>query len=107
MIPLDRYPEPALFAGTVLVFRGEYPFDREAAQFMLCDYPASGEGRCPFALYCVWGYHSGSLEYVFPAEALAEGVRGIDTKWLRENWKQKVCGGCGASDVSVRLWDEK
>ncbi len=34
---------------------GEYPFDAEPVDFMICDHPAADAGRCNFALYCVSG----------------------------------------------------
>lgn len=88
-------------AGTVLRFVGEYPFDAEPVDFMICDYPAAGEGRCPFALYCVSGYHAGSLEYVFPKDAQAENARAVSTAWLKDNWQSKVYGGCTADEVGI------
>ena len=92
-----------LCAGAKLRFVGEYPFDAEPVDFMICDYPAAGAGRCNFALYCVSGYHAGSLEYVFPQEAQAEEARAISTKWLAENWQKKVYNGCSAKNVTVLL----
>ena len=55
------------------------------------------------ALYCVSGYNAGSLEYVFPKEAQAEGAVAIRTDWLKENWQTKVRDGCDADEVSVTV----
>ncbi len=98
--------KPFLFAGTVFTFTGEYPFDKEPVQFMLCEYHSGKADRSEFALYCVSGYHSGSLEYVLPKEAAAQDAAAISTQWLKDNWKSKVYGGCDAADVTVLCWDE-
>ena len=103
-ISLAECAKPCLYAGTVFTFTGDYPFDKEPVQFMLCEYHSGKAHRSEFALYCVSGYHSGSLEYVFPIEAQAENVQAISTQWLKDNWKSKVCGGCEASDVVLTSW---
>lgn len=100
---LTECTEPALFAGTVFTFTGEYPFHAQPVDFMLCEYPAAAEGRCAFAVYCVSGYHAGSLEYVFPKEAQADNAAAISTDWLKENWQKMVCGGCTSDNVTVIL----
>lgn len=107
MANLIEYDKPFLFAGTVLRFVGEYPFHGKPVHFMICDYHAQDTDRCPFALYCVSGYHAGSLEYVFPKEAMAENVKGIKTEWLKDNWNSKVYDGCPIENVEViEEWQE-
>lgn len=99
---LTEYKKPQLCVGTVLRFIGEYPFDKEEPVcFMICHYPASGEERWALALYCVSGYYSGELEYVFPKDAMYEGSRSISTSWLIDNWKKRVYNGCEAEDITV------
>ena len=106
MTKLTEYSKGDLGAGTILRFVGEYPFHDDPVDFMICDYPSASEGRCAFALYCVSGYHAGSLEYVFPKEAQAEGARAVSSKWLKENWQKKVYGGCTADNVTVTGYAE-
>ena len=103
-ILLTECDKPFLYAGTVFTFTGEYPFDKEPVDFMLCEYHSGEADRCEFAFYCVSGYHSGSLEYVLPIEAKAENAVAVSTQWLKENWKSKVYGGCGADDVTLSSW---
>ncbi len=105
-IRLTECGKPFLCTETIFTFTCEYPFDKEPVDFMLCEYHSGKPDRCEFALYCVSGYHSGSLEYVFPKEAVAQGAAAISTQWLRENWKSKVYGGCEAAEVTVLGWDE-
>lgn len=103
MIKLSECTEPHLYRGTVLRYKGAYPYDKEYVEFMICEYHSMKENRCPLALYCVSGYNAGSLEYVFPKEAQAEGAVAIRTDWLKENWQTKVCDGCDADEVSVTV----
>ena len=103
-VRLTECEKQFLCAGTVFTFTGGYPFDKEPVDFMLCQYHSGRADRCEFALYCVSGYHSGSLEYVFPKEAKAENAQAVSTQWLKENWKSKVCGGCEACDVMLTSW---
>ena len=59
MTRLTDHSGEYLCAGAKLRFVGEYPFDAEPVDFMMCDHPAAGAGRCNFALYCVSGCHAG------------------------------------------------
>ena len=103
-IRLTECDEPFLGAGIVFTFTGEYPFDKDPVDFMLCQYLAGKADRSDFAFYCISGYHAGSLEYVLPKEAQAENVKAISTQWLKDNWKSKVYGGCEACDVMLSNW---
>ncbi|MBR7008769.1 MAG: hypothetical protein IKH90_09100 [Ruminococcus sp.] len=107
---LTDFDEPFVTAGTVFTFTGEHPFDKGPVDFMLCEYHSGKADRCGFAFYCVSGYHSGSLEYVLPIEAKAEGaVAAVSTQWLKEHWKSHVYGGCEACDVMLSnwIWDQQ
>jgi len=110
-IRLTECDEPFLGAGTVFTFTGEYPFDKEPVDFMLCQYLAGKADRSDFAFYCISGYHAGTLEYVLPIEAKSEDAEAVSTQWLKDNWKSKVYGGCDAHDVTLSSWtwdcDEK
>ena len=103
-IRLTDYGEPILFTGTVFTFTGEYPFDKEPVDFMLCEYFAGKADRSDFAFYCISGYHAGSLEYVLPKEAQMPGTVAASTQWLKDHWKSKVYGGCEACDVMLSNW---
>lgn len=90
-----------LYVGTVFRFKGGYPFTEEYVDFMICDYPNCGENHSPFALYCVSGYCSGHLEYVFPLEAQSENFRSISKLWIIENWNNKIYGECDVKEVEI------
>lgn len=98
---LIDYEKNELCIGTVLRFKGKYPFCEEYVDFMICDYPSVDEKCCPFALYCISGYCAGHLEYVFPAEAESENSKSINRKWLADNWYEKVYNGCNADEIEV------
>lgn len=97
MIPLTEFPDEVLWRGAVFRCKGKYPFE-EAVDFMLMCYPNGPSG---FAIYCISGYCAGNMEVALPKEALASGVSGISTAWLRDNWTHWVYPDCPAEDVFV------
>ena len=98
---LVEYIGTAFYRGTVLRFKGKYPFTDEYTDFMIMDYPGCDEEQCPLALYCVSGYHAGSLEYVFPVEARSKDSVSIEKDWLIENWSKRIYGECNVDDVEI------
>lgn len=97
---LVEYIGTGLYRGTVFRFKGEYPF-KEYTEFMIMDYPCCDEEQCPLALYCISGYHAGSLEYVFPVEARSKGSVSIEKNWLIDNWSKKIYNGCNIEAVEI------
>ena len=89
------------YRGTVLRFKGAYPFTEESTDFMICEYPAADEKHLRLALICVSGYEAGHFEYLFPTEAGSQGSVSVARDWLAENWSRKIYDGCGADDVEV------
>ena len=90
-----------LYRGTVFRIKGEYPFREEYVDFMLCDYPNCSEIKSPFALYCIFGYCAGEIEYVFPLEAMSESSRSIRREWILENWNKRIFDKCDIDDVEI------
>ena len=93
--------DSAICSGTVFRFKGKYPFCEEYADFMLCDYPHGYPDCSPFALYCISGYHAGSLEYVLPCEAKCEKSHGIKKDWIVKNWNTHIYAECDVSEVEI------
>ena len=87
-----------LYRGTVLRFKGKYPFTEKYVDFMICDYPQA-EGN--FALYCISGYSAGSIEYVFPIEANSKETKSIKTAWIIENWNKKIYKDCNVEELEI------
>lgn len=94
---LCDYKEAALYAGTVFRFSGKYPFE-ENVDFMLVCYPDTESG---FALYCISGYHKGSLEVCLPKEALGEACRTVSTEWVVKNWNEWIYPDCPVEAVRI------
>lgn len=102
-VKLVNYEKMELYRGTILRFRGSYPFTEEYTDFMLTEYPGCNDKCCPFALYCVSGYHAGCLEYVFPLEAKSKDSGSIDKCWLIEHWHDNIYGECNVDEIEIIL----
>lgn len=94
---LCDYKENILYAGTVFRFNGKYPFEK-SVDFMLVCYPDTESG---FALYCISGYHKGSLEVCLPKEALGKNCRAVSAEWMVKNWNRWIYRDCPVEEVSI------
>ena len=95
---LINYDKTELYRGTILRFKGKYPFAEEMVDFMICEYPQS-EGY--FALYCISGYHAGQIEYIFPKESNSEKSRSIKTEWIIKNWNTLIYKDCPVNEIEI------
>ncbi|RKI67479.1 hypothetical protein D7V91_09780 [bacterium 1xD42-67] len=93
---LTEYRKSDLWHGTVFRFPAAYPFE-PSVDLMLMDYPSESG----FALYCISGYHAGSLELVLPKEAASPAKCSISAQWMADNWSSWVYAGCTAADVEI------
>jgi len=97
IIKLIDYKEDNLWRGTILRFKGQYPFE-EIVDFMLVDTPSV---ESSFALICISGYHAGSTECHLPKDAKSMNAHSISRKWLIENWNKWVYPDCSINDVFI------
>ena len=94
---LIDYKENDLWRGTILRFRGKYPFE-EIVDFMLVDIPYVESG---FAFICISGYYAGTLEFELPKEARNANARSISVNWLINNWNTWVYSECSIQEVFI------
>ncbi len=92
---LIKHIEKELWRGTILRFKGQYPFE-EIVDFMLICYPSCESG---FALTCISGYCAGNLELCLPEEAVNDFNSSISTQWVIDNWNKWIYDGCTINDV--------
>ena len=95
---ITEYNNDILHRGTVLRIPSKFPVE-EIVDFMIVDYPASSVTN--FAIYCISGYYIGSLQCVFPKDALSADERGISVKWFIENMDKLMFVDCDISEVEV------
>lgn len=94
---LIDYKEDNLWRGTILRFKGQWPFE-EIVDFMLVEIPDAESG---FAVICISGYCAGSLERYLPKEAKSTNARSISRRWLVKNWNEWVYPDCSVNDVHI------
>ena len=94
---LIDYKEDNLWRGTILRFKGKYPFE-EIVDFMLVDIPCVESG---FALICISGYYAGATECYLPKEAKSVNAHSISRSWLVENWTKWGYSECPINDVFI------
>ena len=94
---LTEYPGNELWSGTIFRFPAKWPFE-ETVDFMLAEYPHTESG---FAMYCVSGYHAGTLEFLLPEAAANTSSRSVSTRWMVEHWREWVYAECGPEEAEV------
>ena len=92
---LIDYEKEDLFRGTVLVVpRDPDPcFLEKEYYFMICEYPYTHkDDQASFALYNVKGYYAGTLQFIFPKEAITKTLHtaAISRTWIIENFKKYI-----------------
>ena len=93
---LIDHKEEELWTGTILRFKGKYPFE-EIVDFMLVSIPWVESG---FVFVCISGYHAGKIELCLPNEAKAS-THSISRSWLLKNWNKWIYADCSIQDVHI------
>jgi hypothetical protein len=83
--------------GAILRFPARHPLE-VIAGLMLIDDATVDTG---LLLIRVSGYHAGQMELRLPVEALGEGILGVATQLLRENWTQWIHTHSHAQDAWI------
>ena len=86
-----------LHRGVVLRLRGQWPYE-DFVDFMVFDPLEEKHGM---GLIVSSGHKAGLISLLLPIESETDGDRGIDRKWLVDNWAKWVYPECDVSDVFV------
>jgi hypothetical protein len=98
MIKLLDYKKEIIQRGTILRCAGKQPYE-EIVEFLVCK-PYEENTGC--YLLVASGYKAGLVNVVLPVESCPEnGIEGIKTTWLIENWNTWGYRDCPIDQVYI------
>lgn len=98
LVKLIGYKKEIIERGTILRCAGKYPYE-EVVEFLVCK---TYEENCGCSLIVSTGYKAGLTMVTLPPESNPKnGIEGIRTGWLVENWKKWGYIDCPIDQVYV------
>lgn len=89
--------EESIWRGNVFRIPAKWPYE-DFVDFMV--YESQDEER-PYGLIVTSGQKAGLILVLLPAESVTVGVRGLNVRWLVDNWSKWVYPECDVSDVLI------